>query len=454
MEASRRSTQNHPLVNGLTTQEITERDPVFHKLRSEAEEVSFRRLCPEIPNTTYLTHGIHSYPAKFIPQIPRHFIAQNSQPGDTVLDPFAGSGTALVEASLLCRNSIGGDVNPLAPLLWDVKTFHGDTVTSWRFELADFFKFLRREGECIPPDLPNIHTWFDDGPVEDLTRIFQAVRDFPFSSTHLKNFVLVSASSTVRRVSRADPKISKPFVSKYMRQRFESGPVDWRTMEVFRGQVDKYLGRVFSFYSSMKSRVASLKCDPEVTFLFPQDARTLHEVRNASVDIAITSPPYVNAQEYFRTVKLELFWLGLATSKSLPSLDKKILGTERVTTKDDMSYRETGVPSLDPGLRKVYEMDPWRWRVAFEYFVGLRAHFHRMSEVIKSGGKYGFLVGDNTVRKVPLPVHLGVIQIAEEEGFRCTDKVYDRIVSRALSPNRNNSAGLIDVEWLLTFEPN
>ena len=452
MDVSRKSIQIHPLLNGLTTQEITEKDPTFHKLRSEAKEVSFRGLCPEIPNTTYLTHGVHPYPAKFIPQIPRYFIVQNSQPGDTVLDPFAGSGTALVEASILCRNSIGGDVNPLAPLLWDVKTFHDDEITGWRFELAEFYKFLRKGKVSTPPDVPNIRTWFDEGPIQDLSRIFQAIHDFPFSSVHLKNFVLVCASSTVRRVSRADPKIGKPFVSKHMRKLFETGPIEWKTLEVFRGQIEKYLGRVSSFYRLMKGRIASEGFDPRVISLFPQDARTLPDVRPKSIDVAITSPPYANAQEYFRTVKLELFWLGLATAGSLPSLDRKILGTERVPAKDDTCYKEMGIPSLDPGLKRVYEIDSWRWRVAFEYFAGLRAHFHRMAEVMKIGGKYGFLIGDNTLRRVPLPVHVGVIQIAEEEGLRCTDKVYDRIVSRALSPNRNNSAGLIDVEWLLTFE--
>lgn len=41
--------------------------------------------------------------------------------------------------------------------------------------------------------------------------------------------------------------------------------------------------------------------------------------------------------------------------------------------------------------------------------------------------------------------------MAEEAGLRSTEQVYDRIISRSLSPNRNTTAGLIDVEWLLTF---
>jgi site-specific DNA-methyltransferase (cytosine-N4-specific) len=68
-------------------------------------------------------HGIHPYPAKFIPQIPRALI-ELFHPGDAspVLDPFCGSGTTLAEAFLLGVNSIGVDLHPLATLIAKVKT--------------------------------------------------------------------------------------------------------------------------------------------------------------------------------------------------------------------------------------------------------------------------------------------------------------------------------------------
>ena len=51
-------------------------------------------------STNSTTNTIHPYPAKFIPQIPRHFIEQLSQVGDTVYEPFLGSGTTAVEANI------------------------------------------------------------------------------------------------------------------------------------------------------------------------------------------------------------------------------------------------------------------------------------------------------------------------------------------------------------------
>ena len=69
-----------------------------------------------------MTHGFHSYPARFIPQIPNTLIKKliNNQ-NEIILDPMTGSGTSNVEAVLLCKNSIGLDINLFSVLLTKVK---------------------------------------------------------------------------------------------------------------------------------------------------------------------------------------------------------------------------------------------------------------------------------------------------------------------------------------------
>ena len=49
-------------------------------------------------NTSYLSHSLHPYPAKFPPQLPKRILQQYAVKGQTILDPFCGSGTTLVEA--------------------------------------------------------------------------------------------------------------------------------------------------------------------------------------------------------------------------------------------------------------------------------------------------------------------------------------------------------------------
>lgn len=64
-------------------------------------------------------HRLHevSYRGCFKPQLPRYFIERHSQPGDVVLDPFSGRGTTVIEAGLLGRRAIANDVNPLSAIL-------------------------------------------------------------------------------------------------------------------------------------------------------------------------------------------------------------------------------------------------------------------------------------------------------------------------------------------------
>ena len=75
-----------------------------------------------IKDTSYITHGYYTYPAKFIPQLAARLIKEHSNENDIVMDPFMGSGTTVVEAIVNNRIGIGTDINEIAFLLAKVKT--------------------------------------------------------------------------------------------------------------------------------------------------------------------------------------------------------------------------------------------------------------------------------------------------------------------------------------------
>lgn len=69
-----------------------------------------------------LTHGIYRYPARFSPLFARAAIELFTKPGDTILDPFMGGSTSIVEALTLGRHAVGTDLNQLSIFLAKVKT--------------------------------------------------------------------------------------------------------------------------------------------------------------------------------------------------------------------------------------------------------------------------------------------------------------------------------------------
>ena len=92
-------------------------------IREIDDRWSFRKA-----DTKEYTHGYHVYPAMMIPQIARALIEEYAPEGklQTILDPYMGSGTTLVEASVKGVDSIGTDLNPLARMMSKVKTTHFD----------------------------------------------------------------------------------------------------------------------------------------------------------------------------------------------------------------------------------------------------------------------------------------------------------------------------------------
>ena len=79
------------------------------------------RDLPEKERTKHV-HRLHPYLGKFIPQLVEIFLRKYFKPGQTVLDPFCGSGTTLIQANELNINSIGYDISVFNVLLSKVKT--------------------------------------------------------------------------------------------------------------------------------------------------------------------------------------------------------------------------------------------------------------------------------------------------------------------------------------------
>ena len=110
-----------------------------------------------------------------------------------------------------------------------------------------------------------------------------------------------------------------------------------------------------------------------------------------------------------------------------------------------------GIPDLDIALGQIYPVDRKRAHIILRYFQDMRSSIKQCYRVLKPGGYFGLLVGDNVIRKVPVDTHVFLQNIAESVGFNTEHIGYDRIVSRSLTPKRHETAGIIEVEWMLIF---
>ena len=154
--------------------------------------------------TKYSNHGYHTYPAMMIPQIARRLIEMYGKDKKVLLDPFAGSGTALLEATLHknFEKTYGIDINPLALLISKVKTTKIHPQKLWDEYHRIVKKSLedKKNKKSIPkPDFFNIDFWFKPQVINDLAIIKQNINEI--KDKDIQDFFLIAFSETVRDVS-------------------------------------------------------------------------------------------------------------------------------------------------------------------------------------------------------------------------------------------------------------
>ncbi|MDI6760097.1 MAG: DNA methyltransferase, partial [Candidatus Brocadiaceae bacterium] len=126
-----------------------------------------------------LTHGLHKYPAKFFPELPRWLIKRYSRENDLVLDPFSGSGTTNVESLLLRRHSVGIDVDPFSHFLSKVKVMPLDEK-ELKYSQKCLLRFIvnyqpSKVRESDIPSFPYRDNWFNREIILELAYLKKSI---------------------------------------------------------------------------------------------------------------------------------------------------------------------------------------------------------------------------------------------------------------------------------------
>lgn len=332
------------------------------------------------------THGLHKYPAKFFPELPRWLVARYSRPGDLILDPFMGSGTANLEAMLLGRPSVGVDIDPFSRFLARVKTtpLPPAELAAAAAELtARLERFDPAAAVADIPEFPYRDNWFKPYALQELAFIKGGIAGLP-ATPAVKDFLLAVFSSVIRQASQADNNCTRTVVRKKLDKRIAPG----YALSLFRKRLESNVAGMLALAEQPTAPVA-IPTNCSATDLSAYPAETF--------DLALTSPPYLNAVDYPRTHQLEMYWLGLAAG-SLRDLKRQHVGTEVVTAAEYAELHRTGIPSADAVIAAIFALDPRRAGIAYRYIQDMRQNLAEVNRVLKPGGKYGIVVGSNMMR--------------------------------------------------------
>lgn len=331
-------------------------------------------------DTSYLSHSMHPYPAKFPPQLPKRILHKYAKKGDIVLDPFCGSGTTLVEARIYGANAIGVDVNGLSTLLSKVKA---TPLAKNQFKIINNFvnkiyvdiekwEYDKRPKPVIK-QIEGSNHWFQENVTEELSYLISEIEKE--KDEDVIDFLKIALSSIIVKVSNQDSDTRFAAISKNI--------PNGLTLKLFCKKANEYSIRMVEFSNQITDNT-ELK-------IYNADSRDLSFIKNNSIDIIITSPPYANTYDYYLYHKFRKRWLNI---------DVKFA-----------QYNEIGSRREFSSLKE----QPKKW------YDDLIKCFKEMAAKLKPS-KYAFLViGDSVIKKELIKIEKVITAFAPTTGFKVTD---------------------------------
>lgn len=358
--------------------------------------------------TGYASHPLHSFAAKFPPQLPRLFIQNLTKVGDTVLDPMAGSGTTIVEALLLGRKGIGVDLDPLAVQIGLAKTMRvcwADLARSAQEAIAKAHRCLKADRSAKLRELRAglddatkafLDYWFLPSTQEELASLIAAIREEP--DIAIRQLLLVAFSSTIVTKS-GGVSLARDLAHSRPHRDPEKRPAN--ALDLFWERVRRYRRALLS--------EPQLSLNTEAIVVHG-DTRAL-PVADGSVHLIVTSPPYANAIDYMRAHKFSLVWMGKGIAE-LSEWRSRYIGAERAADNGDTlpDYpQQTVFMMMKRDMRKA--------RVLGKYFADMRQAMREMYRVLYPGAAAIIVVGPSIMRGLQIETHLCLAEIAQSVGF-------------------------------------
>ncbi len=371
--------------------------------------------------TRYITHGYHTYPAKFIPQLAARLIQEFSAEGETVVDPFMGSGTTIVEAMVHQRMAVGVDINPVARLIAQVKSTPLEpALLAGTF--ADLEYDLTARSMRFEPMIPRnerIDYWFPPRQKRSLGKVLGRIT--AIDAPALRDFYLVAFSQILKACSIWLQRSIKPTRDP---DKVPAEPVD-----AFLHQTRRMIKRNREFWEMLPAPV----CHQPDHYRRVEcaDARAL-PVPDGAASLVVTSPPYVTSYEYADLHQLAALWFRYCDS--LPEFRRRFVGT---------AHSERPAISLNsPTAERICrQLEGRKAEEVRNYFADMSECFGEMRRVLKAGGKACIVIGNTRLTRVEILNAEVFVEQMRMLGFRIHKTIKREIPSKILPQTRDPASG-------------
>lgn len=372
-------------------------------------------------NTKEYTHNIHTYPAMMIPPVARKLITLYGKNAKTLLDPFCGSGTSLVESSIVpqIQEAYGFDLNPLAVLISKVKITPINPGKLKRI-LDSLYNFT---GTAENPFVSNLSFWFKPKIIEQLNIIKAWVNNL--KDEKAKDFFKVILSETVRKVSNTRNNEFKLY-------RMDKEKLENYNPDVF-GEFETIANKSINGMEEYLKVKTELK--PQIKIFNSMDKLPIEE---ESIDLIVTSPPYGDSKTtvaYGQFSRLALQWLDY---QEVNNLDNKLLGGK--ATKD--LEIKINSPTLKEIIKKIADKDEKRAREVLSFYEDFDKVVIQLNRVLAKNGFVCFVVGNRTVKGINIPTDKIMSEMFHTRGDYEDIALHTRAIPNKRMPKINSPTNI------------
>jgi SAM-dependent methyltransferase len=358
----------------------------------------------------YATHGLHPFAARCPPPLAAWAIRRFSEQGEAVLDPMSGSGTALVEASLLGRKARGADIDPIARLIGKVKATPVDlgVLDKAGNEVSRLLREAHLD-EGWRPDLPDWERWFRSDVARDLSRLRDALLQVG-TDPDVTDLMWVCFSSLI--IARTSVANARDLV--HSRHHFRAWEKDPGTLRRFETRV-RQARRMMADYID---RLRANGVGPPDVGVVGGEARNL-ALADGEIDLVFTSPPYCSALDYTRAHMFAVAWmsdiLGIAVEE-YRRLGRNYVGSERAPLAEATAGQPLppalGEPPVDRIIEELHDSPKRAW-IVYRYFRDMHQMLAECARVVRPGGHVVLVVCPSNIRRVSIPTHQLLAELAE-----------------------------------------
>lgn len=391
-------------------------------------------------NTKEYTHCFHTYPAMMIPQIARKLLKKYGTEGGWLLDPYCGTGTSLVEASLFGMHSVGCDINPLVRLIATAKSTSiclstlDETLNRLN---EDLFQIEFRDSK-VPdapiPDILNLEYWFSEEIIKSLAYLRNRIKKV--EDEGVRNFILVAFSETIREVSYTRN-------GEFKLYRMPAKKLENFNPDVF-GIFSKKLSRnrhgLAAFLEKRKSVEVSV-CDANTAQGELPMPRPL-----GGYDLVITSPPYGDSHTtvaYGQFSRLAAEWIGLPNARKV---DKLAMGGQR-------SKETLADAPVSPAIEKIRAVDEKRASEVSAFYIDLGRSINSVVQVLSPNATICYVVGNRRVKEVMLPTDEFIVSAFRQHGFMHKTTIVRNIPNKRM-PKKNSPSNIAGATSTTMHEEN